>query len=205
MKQLLILVATITLLATAAACNRSDYQPQNGDIIFQTSRSSQSQAIQLAIHSRWSHMGIIFIRDNKAYVFEAVQPVKLTPLKQWIARGQDGHFAIKRLRNAKQLLNAKILQNMQAEGEEFIGRDYDPYFEWSDKRIYCSELVWKVYARGAGIRLSDPSRMRDFDLTNRKVAAKLHERYGSHVPLDEAVVSPQEIYSSDKLLTVYQQ
>src|SRR5690606_5876902 len=33
---------------------------QNGDIIFQTSKSSQSQAIQLATKSKYSHMGIIY-------------------------------------------------------------------------------------------------------------------------------------------------
>jgi len=32
----------------------------NGDIIFQTSRSSQSKAIQLATNSKYSHMGIIY-------------------------------------------------------------------------------------------------------------------------------------------------
>ena len=32
---------------------------KNGDIIFQTSKSSQSKAIQLATNSKYSHMGII--------------------------------------------------------------------------------------------------------------------------------------------------
>lgn len=35
----------------------SDYK--NGDIIFQTSKSNQSKAIQLATDSKYSHMGII--------------------------------------------------------------------------------------------------------------------------------------------------
>ncbi|MBL4670033.1 MAG: hypothetical protein JKY30_12325 [Flavobacteriales bacterium] len=33
---------------------------QNGDIIFQISKSSQSKAIQLATNSKYSHMGIIY-------------------------------------------------------------------------------------------------------------------------------------------------
>ena len=32
---------------------------QNGDIIFQSSQSDQSIAIQLATHSKYSHMGIV--------------------------------------------------------------------------------------------------------------------------------------------------
>lgn len=33
---------------------------QNGDIIFQTSTSGQSKAIQIATGSKYSHMGIIY-------------------------------------------------------------------------------------------------------------------------------------------------
>ena len=58
----------------------------DGDIIFQTSKSSQSLAIQRATGSRYSHMGLIFLRAGKPFVFEAVSPVKYTPLDQWIAR-----------------------------------------------------------------------------------------------------------------------
>ncbi|CTT31971.1 putative peptidoglycan peptidase [Escherichia coli] len=57
------------------------WQPQTGDIIFQISRSSQSKAIQLATHSDYSHTGMLVIRNKKPYVFEAVGPVKYTPLK----------------------------------------------------------------------------------------------------------------------------
>ena len=32
-------------------------------------------------------------------------------------------------------------------------KDYDLYFEWSDDKIYCSELVWKIYKNGADIEL----------------------------------------------------
>lgn len=41
------------------------WEPQTGDIIFQTSLSSQSQAIQLATHSDYSHTGMIVIREKK--------------------------------------------------------------------------------------------------------------------------------------------
>ena len=33
---------------------------RNGDLIFQTSQSAQSRAIQLATHSAYSHCGILF-------------------------------------------------------------------------------------------------------------------------------------------------
>jgi len=55
---------------------------KSGDIIFQTSKSSQSIAIQRATKSKYSHMGIIYKEGKNTYVYEAVQPVKLTPLKK---------------------------------------------------------------------------------------------------------------------------
>src|ERR1700704_3182300 len=71
----------------------------DGDIIFQTSRSGQSRAIQLATHSRYSHMGIVFLENGKPVVLEAVQPVKWTPVAKWIARGEGGRYVVKRLRD----------------------------------------------------------------------------------------------------------
>ena len=55
---------------------------KNGDLIFQTSLSSQSQAIQLATNSKYSHCGIVYIENGQFYVFEAIQPVKTTPLDE---------------------------------------------------------------------------------------------------------------------------
>jgi hypothetical protein len=75
---------------------------KDGDLIFQTSLSGQSKAIQLATKSKYSHCGLIYKQGNDFYVFEAVQPVKRTRLDKWIARGQDGKFVIKRLKNAGQ-------------------------------------------------------------------------------------------------------
>lgn len=70
---------------------------KDGDIVFQTSRSSQSQAIKQATHSIYTHMGIIFFKQNQPVVLEAVQPVKFTPFLKWVARGEQGHVVVKRL------------------------------------------------------------------------------------------------------------
>lgn len=85
------------LLLTLAGCRAGAYEPRDGDIIFHTSRSAQSLAIQKATGSRYSHMGIVYVKDGAASVFEAVEPVKLTPLTEWIARGVGGRYVVKRL------------------------------------------------------------------------------------------------------------
>ena len=175
---------------------------QNGDIIFQTSKSSQSKAIQLATNSKYSHMGIIYENDEKYFVYEAIQPVKLTPLKKWINRGENGHYVVKRIKNSENILTDRIINEMKVYGEKFKGKSYDIYFEWSDDKIYCSELVWKIYKEVTDIEIGKLEHLSDFDLSHEIVQNKMKERYGENVPMNEKVISPAEMFDSNKLITI---
>lgn len=175
---------------------------KDGDIIFQITSGGQSKAIQLATKSEYTHCGIIYKEGNETYVYEAVQPVRRIPLKQWIAQGNDGHYVVKRLKNATTVLTPDAVKKMKQTAQNFTGKDYDLAFGWSDENIYCSELVWKVYERGANIEVSKPQKLKEFDLTHPIVKAKLKERYGNNIPLDETVVSPAAIFNSELLTTV---
>ena len=176
---------------------------QNGDIIFQTSTSGQSKAIQIATGSKYSHVGIIYKNGNDYFVYEAVQPVKLTPLNDWIKKGENGHYVVKRIKNSDKLLTDEKLIEMKKIGEKYVGKDYDLYFEWSDSRIYCSELVWKIYKEAVGLEIGELEKLGDFNLTDKAVKQKLMERYGDNIPKEELVISPASMFNSDKLITVY--
>jgi len=190
-------------LALLMGCqNNETTKLQDGDIIFHTSTSSQSKAIQTATHSKYSHMGIIYHKDNEIYVFEAVQPVKLTPLQDWIKRGKGQHYIVKRLKNSDKTLTPAIIQKMKEEGYKYLGKSYDLYFEWSDERIYCSELVWKIYKNVLNIELGKLQQIKDFDLSHPEVKAKMKERYGDNIPFEELVISPDQIFKSNLLKTV---
>jgi hypothetical protein len=175
---------------------------RDGDLIFQTSLSRQSKAIQLATKSIYSHCGLIYRNGNDFYVYEAVQPVKLTPLDKWIARGKDGKFVIKRLKNADKVLTPSTIEKMKKIGDQFKGKNYDLTFDWSDDKIYCSELIWKIYQRATGLEIGKLQKLKDFDLTDKAVQSKMKERYGDKIPLNETVISPVEMYDSELLLTV---
>lgn len=175
---------------------------KDGDIIFQTSTSEQSKAIQLATNSEYSHCGIVYKDGDDYFVFEAVQPVKTTPLDEWIARGKNSHYIIKRLKNADTFLTSENLSKMKNVGNKFKGKNYDLYFEWSDDRIYCSELIWKIYKEGTGLEIGKLQRLADFDLSHPAVQQKLKERYGNNIPKNEKVISPVAIFNSDLLYTI---
>ena len=174
---------------------------EDGDLVFQTSRSAQSQAIQLATHSKFSHVGIVYHGPHGAMVFEAIGPVTSTPLAAWIARGEGGHWTAKRLVD-RSVLTPATLAKMRKVGERFVGKPYDFAFGWSDDALYCSELVWKIFHEGAGIDLAPLAKLGDFDLSSPVVKQKLAERYGAKIPLEEIVVSPSALADSSLVATV---
>lgn len=177
---------------------------KDGDIIFQTSQSSQSKAIQLATGSKYSHCGLIFkrkIEQDDWCVLEAVQPVKWTPLTEWINRGEGRHYVVKRL-ITDPMITDETLKELRTISESYLGKNYDIHFDWSDDKIYCSELVWKSYYRLNKFVVGDLETLGDFDLTNNAVKQKLNERYGNNIPLNDTVISPKAIFNSSLLGTV---
>ena len=178
---------------------------QDGDIIFQSSTGRQSKAIELLTKSKYSHCGIIYSKRGKLYVFEAVQPVKLTPFSEWIERGRGGHYVVKRLKNADSVLTPDNLEKMKKAGAPFTGKNYDLTFEWSDEKIYCSELVWKIYKRALNIEVGETEVLGDFDLSHPEVQQIVRERYGDNIPTNETVISPEAIFVSPLLKTVVDQ
>jgi uncharacterized protein YycO len=176
---------------------------QEGDIIFQSSNSGQSSAIQLATNSKYSHCGILLKnREGKLMVAEAVQPVRITPIKEFIQRGDDQHYVIKRLINRDSIVTSETAKKMQDVFYSLQGKDYDIKFEWSDSKIYCSELVWKIYERTTGIRLGEPKPLKDYSLNSKLVKKTMEERYGKDIPWNEPMVAPSTIFESIELETV---
>ena len=177
----------------------SPYLPQDGDIIFHTSLSSQSQAIQIATQSPYSHVGIVYLQEGKAYVYEAIRTVSLTPLKQWVARGKDKAFMVMRL---KQELGHYQKKKLRAAGHRYKALAYDLKFEWSNSKMYCSELVWKIY-NDIGIGLTPTRPMKDYHFDHPKVQKKLQERWGKSIHWEEPIVAPCDLAKSSLLRKVY--
>lgn len=173
---------------------------KEGDIIFQTSESKQCEAVRLATKSKFSHCGILFKENGRLMVLEAIQPVQISELQDWINRGKNGNYVVKRYKDSLQL-NKDNLLKMKTFGMSLLHKDYDIYFEWNNDKIYCSELVWKIY-KAANIEISKTEYLKDFDLTNPKVKYILNERYGSKIPLNEVVVAPSTIEKSTSLITI---
>lgn len=115
---------------------------QSGDILLHTSRSPQGLAIALATDSAYTHVGLVERTGDEVTVLEAVQPVRRTPLADWLARGAGGHATA--LRHPG--LAAAGRDAVVAAAARYLGRPYDLAFSPGDDALYCSELVHLAYA-----------------------------------------------------------
>jgi uncharacterized protein YycO len=172
---------------------------KDGDMIFHTSKSSQSQIIQKITGSKFSHCGIIFYKKGVPYVLEAVQPVKMTPLNVWINRGVGGKYVVTRY---KKTISKEDRDRMMYYAKRQLGKAYDIKFQWSDSKMYCSELIYKVYVAG-GVTLADCKVFSDYDLKNPTVKKLISQRYKEGFSKQEPVISPVDLYESNLVKTVY--
>lgn len=185
---------------------------ENGDIVLQTSASSQSLAILMASGSPYSHMGIIKKSANKIVVIEGAGPVRETPLQEWIERGLGGRLTISRLKT----INTKLGNNIVRNAHIYYGRPYDPYFYFKNDGIYCSELVYNAY-KDSGIMLGKIEKIKDLNIDNFAADQLLKQRWKSHPLcqkakdfenckekiLEQTLITPQSIAADSKLDIIY--
>lgn len=171
-------------------CNAT-YKPQEGDVIFHISESSQSTAIKVGTLSRYSHCGIIIMKNNKPYVLEAENGVELTPMDKWLKRGKMfNHYCVMRLKEEQKL---KLPYK--------LGGRYDRAFRFNNGKYYCSELVWELYDKHNGIRLCEPRLLKDYHFLSLSVVETQIKSRGFE-PEKQMVVAPSDLVISEKLHTV---
>ena len=125
---------------------------REGDVIFHTSQSSQSPLIQIGTRSHITHCGIVVIKEGKPYVLETLKTLVLTPLDQFVARGKDGKYWLKR----------SDKENIKIEYTHYLGKPYDLAFSFDNDIYYCSELVYDIYKNQLGIELCKPKQVGDY-------------------------------------------
>jgi hypothetical protein len=177
---------------------------KTGDILFITNPWGQGKAIQLATHSKYTHVGVVIVENGKPYVYHAVEPVMKSTLDEFLAFSSDGKFVARRLKDPSALSAAKI-QQMQKMAQALLGRHYDIYFNWKDDEWYCSEYVWKLYQRNFGLEIGKPRPLGDFDLSSDVVKSVMQKRYGKNIPKDEKMISPGDMFNSPLLVDVISQ
>jgi len=93
------------------------------------------------------------------------------------------------------------MRKAEALGKQMIGTEYDSHFQWSNEKLYCSELVWKIYNQATGLKLCPPHRVTSYDLHQPAMLKLIKQRFGSikKLPKNELMVSPGDIARSELL------
>jgi uncharacterized protein YycO len=199
MKKLSTLLLLLIILLGGCA-NTTNPNIKEGDIILQTSKSNQSKAIQVITKSKYSHVGIVCKVNGVLSVLEAVQPVKITPLDEWINRGVNSNYTVMRYKGE---LTTSQKENMVSVGKKYMGLNYDLQFGWDDSKMYCSELVWKIFNNGAGIELCEVKTFNHFDLDGEITKNLIKKRFPNGFPKNTKVVAPSQLSESNLLTTIY--
>lgn len=192
------LILIISLFALRVHTQAQDSSVRNGDLVFIQNPSGQGKAIQLATGSKYTHVGIVFFEMGKPMVYHAVEPVSVNTLDEFIKMSSDGKCSIKRLKDTT-LLNPTAINTMLKEARSKLGTHYDIGFNWSDKELYCSEFVWKLYYHALKVEIGAPRPLKAFNLTHPVVKQIMEQRYGKTIPYEEKMISPGDMFSSSIL------
>jgi len=133
---------------------------QNGDLIFRRGTSIESQIVLLTDQeSEYSHVGMIYKTNGKLFVIHTVPKeadadpgyIKLESIDEFLSEGKAERLAVYRLiQNSSEKINiaSSYAYNCYIKNYRF-DNNYDLV---SDKKLYCTELIWKAY-KLAGIDL----------------------------------------------------
>jgi len=164
----------LLILSLSACTNKDDWQ--EGDIVFQISKSKQSPFIAWATLSPYTHCGIVVKKGKRYYVLEASNIVKLTPVNEW--SGRFGYVKYKRIFN----------HPVKVKYKKYLGKKYDLQFSFNNDKYYCSELVWIIYKEQFGIELCKPKKISDYNITGLRGMIKKR-----NIKLDQLVVAPCDL------------
>lgn len=175
-----------------------EYAPQIGDVYFQSLPPSPLVvAIEGVTQSSYSHCGILNHVDGKWVVHEAIGPVRVTPLADWIDQGVDGGYDVYRLTEPYQSKIAALLKAT----ESYMGRPYDIQYDFDEQKIYCSELIFKAFKSVYGEDLGEVVALGDL---NWKPHEAFIRQIDPSLPLKRLMITPKGLSEAKQLRQVFE-
>lgn len=182
MRFILFIISMLLLTGCGNSIDVTDLQ--EGDIVFIESQSSQAPYIKVGTMSKWTHCGVVVDTPQGLKVLEASKTVRLTPFSKFIGSAKDETWTVKR---PNQKLSKPISYS------KCLRLPYNLVFKFNNGKMYCSELVWKIYI-DQGIELCKPRKVSSFIMTRiPNVAGQMQKR---NISPDQMVVAPVDLYKA---------
>lgn len=189
---------------------------KTGDIVFQKTTSSASDAIMLASGTQYTHVGIVVHeKAGRPRVIEAVGPVREVALDEWIKKGNGSRVTVKRIKGLDEAHATEAI----ASARRYLGRPYDHYFYETRDQIYCSELVYAAFKDGPGISVGQEEKVRDLNIDTGAAQKLIKQRWKSHplcrskgaksfkdcyaLILDQTLITPASIARDPQMELIY--
>ena len=154
------------------------------------------QTIEGASRSPYSHCGIVVKNHDEWFVFEAIGPVKSTPLSDWISQGREYHFDAFRLHDQ----HRKFIPSFIEAALTYEGRPYDIRYRLDDENIYCSEIIYKAFLTASGLELG--SKIKLAEMNWQPYEYTIRQLEGGQLPLERQMITPVSISLDTKLFQV---
>ncbi len=195
---LCVLMVCVAWLILTRTHGHGEYQPMEGDVVFQSfPHDPLTDTIEGVSESPYSHCGMVMKQDGAWSVIEAVGPVMITPMDDWVDRGRNHAFAVFRFREKYR----KLVPQMIEAAKTFLGRPYDIHYEMGDEKIYCSELLYKAFKKASGEDLGKVERLEK--LNWKPYEAFIRKIEGGKLPLDRAMITPRAVTEAPQVEKVY--
>jgi len=198
-----VLALALCSCSTFSKSTRSaSYQPTEGDILFQSLPNPAGMdlvdAIEGSTNSPYSHCGMVFQEGGDWKVIEAIGPVKITPLKEYVSRGRGGKVWAYRLDES----DRKHVPAALAAMRDDLGKPYDPRYRFDDDAIYCSELIWRGWKSATGKELGTAVTLGSLNWKPYQPVIEAIEGRGN-LPLDRKMITPRDLAKAKELNLVF--
>jgi len=161
------------LVSIFSTCQKNNYFPQAGDLLFQDLDGSPFCDAVEKVTSGYSeanltHVGIVACNDdNQIVVLEAIQEgVKATPLDTFLSRSHDVNGKPKVIVGRLKKKYRRLIKPALAEAFARVGKAYDNFFNIENDAYYCSELVYECFRianSGKPLFILEPMTFKDPD------------------------------------------
>lgn len=189
-------------LASCAGKKSTTYQPMEGDILFQSLPNEPGMdlvdAIEGATESPYSHCGMVFRENDDWWVIEAIGPVKITHMQDYIDRGREHKVWAYRFKEESR----KHIPVALAAMKEDLEKPYDARYRFDSEAIYCSELIYRGWKAATGEGLGKTVTLGSLKWEKYKPVIEAIEGQGNH-PLDREMITPRDLAKAKELELVY--
>jgi hypothetical protein len=184
--------------SSTAAASAERYQPQVGDVLFQSlPHGTLIDTIEAATHSPFSHCGIVADGPRGWVVVEANGSVKEMKLEDWLGQGREGAFVACRFTSKY----AEKAPQVVAEARKYLGKPYDVHYDFDDEKIYYSELVFKAFKTVCGEECGKVVTLGDLDWRPHERVIRFIEAGG--LPLERRMITPKHLAEAEQLQPVF--